>query len=600
MAIMDPRTSWRLAGMQPAIPVFIVAASLLIITAAACTGPTEAPADLLIRNARVYTVDDDRPWAEAVAIRGEWIVWVGSDGEADRYHSARTRVIDAGGRLLLPGFVDSHNHIRFGSDPDVVKLHDAASLDEIRNRVKKFASEHPHLEWIEGEGWNYSAIPRDGLPDAADLEGLSGGRPAFLVSYDGHTAWLNREAMARVGITSETESVAFGLVEHDSLSGVPTGLLSNFATLGISSDGEKRLAEILPSQTQKRLYASLRGSLDDAIRFGITTIVDPQVDIDDLEMFERARQEEFLRSRLVLALFHPRGTSDEILERFEEASRRFDDDRLRVGPLKLYIDDVIEPHTAAMLEPYANRPGERGETLYPPAEFTDLIARLDRRGFQLFIHAIGDRGVRTALDALEHARAVNGPRDSRHQLVHIEVVTPEDADRFHELGVFACMQPRHAAPDITGQWAKNVGVARSRFAFAWKTLRDAGATLAFASDWDVAEMDPLIGIYTAVTRRGLDGEPPDGWIPGQRIDVATAVRAYTLGSARAIFADEDRGTIVAGKYADLILLSENLFEIPPERIKEARVVLTLVGGAEVYADPEFGSSFSDEVPPSAP
>ncbi len=561
--------------------------AILASAVAGCGARTE-PADLLIRNARVYTLESDRPWAEAVAIRGERIAWVGDDADAGRFAGPATRVIDAGGRLMLPGFFDSHNHIRDGSDPLVVKLHDARSLAEIRERVGRFASEHPDLEWIEGEGWNYSAIPGDGMPEAADLEGITGGRPAFLISYDVHSVWLNRAALKRLGIGPGTGNVEFGEVERDPRTGAPTGLLSNFATLGISSAGEARLAGILPSQTEERRYGSLRRSLEDAARFGITTIVDPQVDVDDLPMFERARRDGLLKSRLIVALFHPRGTPEAEIDRLDEARARLNDDRLRAGPVKLYIDDVIEPHTAAMLEPYANRPGERGATLYPPDEFDDLVTRLDRRGFQMFIHAIGDRGVRTALDALERARRANGPRDARHQLVHVEVIAPDDAPRFRDLGVVACMQPRHAAPDITGQWAKNVGPERSRYAFAWRTLADAGATLAFASDWNVAEMDPLVGIYTAVTRRGLDGQPPDGWIPEQRIDVATAIRAYTLGSARANFADGDRGTIRAGKYADLILLSENLLEIPPERIRDARVVLTLVGGEEIWRGFEPG------------
>jgi len=555
---------------------------LLLCLAPGCSRPPAEIADLLIRNTRIYTVDEAQPWAQAVAVKGERILWVGPDAEAGRFASEQTRVIDAGGRLLLPGFIDSHSHISTGSDPYMVRLFDARTLKEIQDRVRDFASSHPALPWIEGEGWNYSAMPGGRLPAAADLEGLAGGRPAFLIAYDSHTVWLNRAALRQLGITRRVARTPFGEVLRDPKSGEPTGILNEFATLGLSPDGQASLRKFLPSKSAERQYGSLKESLASAIRYGITTIVEPQAFLEDLPKYEKALQEGALRSRLQIALFHPRGMPEADLGKFEEARRRLNDDRLRVAAIKLYIDDVIEPHTAAMLEPYADAPGGRGDTLYPPAEFNDVVARLDRMSFQIFIHAIGDRGIRTALDALEHARQANGPRDSRHQLVHIECLSPQDIPRFKDLGVVACMQPRHCAPDISGKWAASVGPERSKYAWAFRSLKEAGARLAFASDWNVAEMDPLVGIYTARTRKGLDGNPPGGWIPEQTIDLDTAIRAYTINGAWANFAEGNRGSITAGKYADLILLSDDLFEIPPEKVKDARVVLTLVGGKEEY------------------
>jgi predicted amidohydrolase YtcJ len=285
-----------------------------------------------------------------------------------------------------------------------------------------------------------------------------------------------------------------------------------------------------------------------------------------------------------VALFHRRGTTEATLAEFAKLRQRYTSDRLRVSAIKLYIDDVIEPHTAAMLAPYADWPQESGALLYQPAEFADVLSRLDEGGAQMFIHAIGDRGIRTALDALQAARKANGARDSRHQLVHVEAVSPADIPRFRELGVTACMQPRHSAPDITGQWARAVGPERSKHAWALRSLHKAGAPLAFASDWNVAEMEPVIGIYTAMTRKGLDEKPEDGWIPQQAIDLPTAIEGYTLGSARANFLENDRGSITVGKYADLALLSEDLFRIPAERIKDVRIALTLVGGRVVHSE----------------
>jgi predicted amidohydrolase YtcJ len=289
-----------------------------------------------------------------------------------------------------------------------------------------------------------------------------------------------------------------------------------------------------------------------------------------------------MRSRVEIALFHPPGTRADEIERFAEARERVSDDRLRVTAIKLYIDDVIEAHTAAMLAPYADQPDENGDTFYTPEEFDEIVTRLDAAGFQMFIHAIGDRGIRVALDSLARARQINGARDSRHQLVHIELVSPKDIPRFGELGVVACMQPRHVAPENIAQWAAAVGPARAPNAFPWRSLQEAGATLAFSSDWDVSEMDPLVGIYSALTRRSLDGEPREGWQPQESLDLESAIRAYTMGGAFANFMEEDRGSIRVGKYADLILLSRDLFEIPEEEILDTHVVLTMVGGEIVY------------------
>ena len=541
------------------------------------------PADLVIRNARVYTVEAAQPRAEAVAVRGERIAWVGPDRDAGRFISESTRVIDAGGRLLLPGFIDSHNHIQTGADPDIASLAGARTLGELQSRIREFADRKPDLPWIEGEGWNYSAMPGHRLPRAADLEGLTGGRPAFLMAYDYHTAWLNREALRAFGISRATERVPFAHeVEKDPRSGEPTGILTGISTAALGGGGEAELARRLPSHTAERRYRRLKDSLDSAIRFGITTLVEPQASLEDLQTFAAARERGDLASRLQVALFHPRGLPEAELVKFEEARGRFNDDRLRVSAIKLYIDDVIESHTAAMLEPYADAPGNAGYTLYTPEEFAVLVTGLDSRKFQIFIHAIGDRGIRTALDALQAARRDNGRRDSRHQLVHIETIAAADIPRFKELGAVACMQPRHCAPDLSARWAAAVGPERSGRAFAWRSLHEAGATLAFASDWNVAEMDPLIGIYTALTRKGLDGTPEGGWIPQQTVDLETALRAYTLDGAYANFVEGNRGSIAPGKYADLILLSDDLFEIPADRIKDARVVLTLVGGREAH------------------
>ena len=549
----------------------------------ACANLQSSQVDVLIRNARVYTVNDSQPWAEAVAIRGDRIVWLGSDAEADQWYGGRTRVIDAEGRLLLPGFIDSHNHIRFGNDPNSLNLQGAANLREIRDLISEYADANPELAWIGGGGWAYTALPGDGLPRAEYLTGLTDGRPAYFISYDAHTAWLNREAMQAIGLTRDSELAKHDVVVVDATTGEPTGVVHGVVSLGSANAVLNRLWEQFPEEDG--LYESLEASLAQALGYGITTIVAPQTSVDGLSTFVQARDSGILKSRLEIALFHPIGTTEADLVEFAKAREQFDDDQMRVSAIKLYIDDVIEAHTAAMLEPYSDMPEEIGETFYSVVDFNALVARLDAAGNQLFVHAIGDRGIQVALDAFEHAQHVNGKRDSRHQLVHVEVVSPEDIPRFHELGVVACMQPRHAMPGGIGQWVRAVGPERVQRALPWRSLHDTGAVLAFSSDWDVTEMDPMIGIYTAVTRKSLDGNPPGGWIPEQTVSLETAIRAYTLDGAYANFADQNRGSIAVGKYADLILLSADLFEIPHREILNTKVVLTMVGGSVVYRAP---------------
>jgi len=542
---------------------------------------TSEYADLVVRNAKVYTADSQRPWADAVAIKGDRIAWVGDEKGAEAKIGPSTRVIDAGGKMLLPGFIDSHFHVLLGGNPDVLRIQNAGSLKDIQQQVRDFAGKRPDLKWIEVEGWNYSAFPHGTLPTAKDLEGLTGGRPAFLVAYDYHTIWMNREALKEFGVTRQTTKVIFAEKVEQDAHGEPTGIVTGFGSTGLSEDAEAELRKHLPSHGPGQVERSIQWNVSQAVKAGITTIVDPQSYLEDLEIYDRLRKQGKLPARLQVALFHRRGTSEATLQKFDEARKQYNDDWLRVAAVKLYIDDVIEPHTAALLEPYADRPDTRGELDYPPEEFKRVVDRLDKMKFQVFIHSIGDRGIRTALDAIEYAEKQNGPRDRRDELIHIECLNEKDIPRFHQLGVIACMQPRHCAPDITGQWAKAVGPQRWRYAWAFRSLRDSGATLAFASDWNVAEMEPLIGIYTALTRKGLDGQPEGGWIPEQTIDLETALRAYTINGAYANFVDNNRGSITPGKYADLVLISENLFKIPAEKIKDVKVEWTMVGGRQV-------------------
>jgi hypothetical protein len=538
---------------------------------------------LLIRNARVFTVDPSLPWASAVAIDGGRIAWVGDDADAGEHAGPDTEVIDAAGATVLPGLIDSHNHVRLGSNPLEVDLAGAATLDEVKGRIRAHADAHPELAWIEGVGFNYSAMPGGRMPTWHDLEGLTGGRPAFVLTYDAHNAWLNREALDALGITRVTDAMAWGHVRKDPDDGEPTGIVGDFAVMGLSRAGQAALEAFLPGYERSMQYSRTLESLDMAVELGITTVVEPQNSPDDMWIFERARDEGRLRSRLVAAMFHPVGTTDRDRDELDAMRSRFDEDRLRVGPIKLYIDDVIEPWTAAMLEPYANKPGERGDTFWEPSEFAELVIDLERRGWSCHVHGTGDRGLRVALDGFEAARRANGDVGARHGMVHTECLHPDDVARFGALGVTPIMQPRHCAPEIVADWRANVGEARERYAWAFRSLRDSGAMLAFSSDWNVAEMDPMVGMYTALTRANPDGSDP--WVPEETVDLETAIRAYTIGGAHVVFAEDRRGSITVGKQADLVVLSEDLFaaaERDPRAILDVRVTHTIVDGEVVH------------------
>jgi predicted amidohydrolase YtcJ len=534
--------------------------------------------DLVIRNARIWTADPARPWATALGVSEGRIVAVGDDQDVETRSGGTT--VDAGGRFVMPGVVDSHNHIRLGSGQGAVQLAGATTLGEVHARISGWLVENPDATWVMGEGFDYAVVPGGGHPRAEHLDGATDGRPAMLLDYSVHAAWFNAEALRRLGVGRGTTRVAYGTFEVDEATGEPTGYLQDYATYGLSRAGLSALQAVVPAFGLEAQYERVRAGLRMATSLGITTVVEPQNSLDDLALFLRARDDGELRSRVIAALFHPVGTSDDDLDEFAAAARSFSDDRFSVGPIKLYIDDIVEPHTAAMLAPYANRPDTSGRTYYGPEEFGDLVGRLDARGFQCFVHATGDRGIRVTLDAFEHARRANGARDSRHQIVHVECLDAADIERFAELGVVACMQPRHCAPEIVGEWRGNVGPQRWRHAWPMRSLVDSGAAVAFSSDWNVAEMDPLVGIYTALTRASLDGS--ESWVPEERVDVETALRCYTSVGAWANLVDHDRGTLSPGRLADLAVLSANPFEIEPAALLDTAVTMTVVGGEVVH------------------
>lgn len=537
--------------------------------------------DTLLTGGVVRPLAGDRDVVDSIALAGGRIAWVGDLADAPDDVRRAARTVDLAGRTVLPGFVDAHNHVRLGSDAACAQLAGADSLDEVAARLRAWCAAHPGDGWVEGEGYGYAGLEDGAHPTAAMLDAIVPDRPAAVFSYDVHTLWLNTAGLAALGVTEADQP--FGTAELDA-DGRPTGFVADFAVKGLARAGMRALKERgLPWASSDRQYERLLSSLDLAVASGITTVVEPQNSPDDLALFERARDEGRLGPRLVLALFHPPTTTDADRAEFKALATTYADDRIRVGPLKLYIDDVVEPHTAALHEPYANEPTTRGRTYYDPEVFADLVTRLDADGFQLFVHATGDRGITTVLDAVEAARAANGPRDARHQVVHVECLRRSDLPRFAELGVVACMQPRHASPEIAGPghaWAEAVGEDRWHQAWPLRSLQEHGAVLAFSSDWNVAEMEPMVGVQCAVTRAPLDGGAP--WQPEEAVTLDDALRGYTIGSATSVHAEDDRGTLEPGKLADLVVLDRDPYAVAPAELATIVVRETWVAGEPVH------------------
>jgi len=539
--------------------------------------PQAASADSVVVNARIYTVNPQQPWAEALAVRGEKILAVGSAREIDRYRGPNTRVIDAQGRLVLPGFTDCHIHFMEGSLGLLhVDLNGAATVGEIQKRVSAYAVAHPHEEWILGMGWTYPVFAPSGMPDRRILDEVVLDRPVLLEAYDGHTSWANSKALAMAGITRETADPHNGKIVRDE-KGEATGALLESAS-GLVS-------KFAPKPTRAERLAALRKGLNEANRVGLTRVHSAGGDFEWLDLYDELRHNGVLTVRQYIAYrLNPPELTPAAIEKAEQARRTYRDDWIAAGAVKTMLDGVVEAHTAAMLTPYSDDPTTSGKLFWDPAKYKEAIVELDRRGFQIFTHAIGDRAVRLALDAYERAQTKNGTKDARPRVEHIETITAADIPRFGSLGAIASFQPLHAYPDddTLKIWARNAGPDRAGRAWAWHSIEATGGRLAFGSDWPVVTLSPWPGVENALTRQTTEGDPPGGWLPKERISLEATIKAYTLGAAIAGRREKTEGSLEAGKLADLIVLSQNLFEIPANQTGKTEVVLTMVGGRVVY------------------
>jgi predicted amidohydrolase YtcJ len=536
------------------------------------------PADIIVIHGRVYTEDSKQPWAQAVAIYHGKIVAVGSDPVIQRLRGMGTKVINAGGKLVLPGFVDCHVHFIDGSlGLGRVHLEGAKDPAGIQKRLREYAAEHPGDDWILGRGWNYAMFGPETLPDKKYLDEIFPDRPVFLEGYDGHTYWANSKALALAGITRDTKDPPNGAIVRDPSTGEATGALKESA--------QDLVAKMIPKTSRPEQLLALRAGMKWANQHGITRVHSAGGDFEVLDLFDEMRRRGDLSVRLYIAyLLNPPQLRPQDLDAIEHARKKFHDDWIDVGAVKFMLDGVVESHTAAMLEPYNDDPSLKGKLFWEPSNYDSAVVELDKRGFQVFTHAIGDFGVRTALDAYEIVETKKHKHEPRDRIEHIETVAASDIPRFAKLGVIASMQPLHSYPDADtlNVWARNAGPDRTSRAWAWKSIADAGGRLAFGSDWPIVTLSPWQGIQTAVTRQTSEGQPVAGFVPEQRLTVEQAVEAYTLGAAFASRHEKSEGSLEIGKLADLIVVSQNIFDVNPRNIGATKVVTTIVGGQLVY------------------
>ncbi len=552
-------------------------------------------ADVVFVNGAVYTVDAVRGWARAVAVRDGRIVAVGTDDDARSLIGARTEVHDLRGRMLLPGFQDAHVHPpSAGLEMLQCDMNDAYSLAEYERIVAEYASTHPDEEWILGGGWSMDAFP-NGTPDKGPLDRLLPDSPAFLPNRDGHTGWVNTRALEMAGITAETPDPPDGRIERDA-DGRPTGALHEGAM--------SLVRKLLPPTSQRQWEEGLVAAQRYLHSLGITAWQDAIVggSYETYEAYRSVAARGELTARVVGALWWDRHRGAEQVPELIDKRERGAVGRFRATSVKVMQDGVVETFTAAVLDPYlddAGRPTDRfGISFIDPEALRAYVTELDALGFQVHFHALAERAVRECLDALEAARAANGPSDHRHHLAHIQIVHPDDVARFRRLGAVANAQPLWAMNEgqMRNLTIPFLGPERAGWQYPFASLHRAGATLAMGSDWGVSSPNPLWEIHVAVNRTafpdyanaGDDTAATEPFLPDERLDLPTAIAAFTIGSAFVNHLDDVTGSIEPGKLADLVVLDRNPFEHPRDQIYLARPLLTMVEGVSVHVDPAYG------------
>jgi predicted amidohydrolase YtcJ len=549
-------------------------ASLLFLAGTLVLAPpsdAQPAADYVVHNATVYTVNADQPRAEAFAVRDDRLVMVGTEATIlDAYPDADR--VDAGGQTIVPGLIDAHVHLMgLGRSLLQANLIGAASKDAVIDTLKAFASDLPEGAWLQGRGWDQNDWPSTGFPTRQDLDAAFPDRPIYLERIDGHAGWVNTAAIEQtVGMQTlqGMDDPAGGSIRRDD-DGVPTGILIDAAAGIITSQ--------IPEYSDERLDDALRRALDQTARHGLTSVHDAGVTRSDVERYQRFIEE----GRFPVRMYAMIGGRGDTFDSFCREGTIATGDRLRVQSVKLYVDGALGSRGAALLDDYTDDTGNRGLLMKQPDVLRQDVMDAVRCGFQVNIHAIGDRANRVTLDAFEAAFDSLGTGIGRHRVEHAQILHPDDLSRFAGLDVIASMQPTHATSDMP--WARaRLGEERLDGAYAWQSLQESGAHLAFGSDFPVEDVDPIEGFHAAVTRQDAENLPEGGWLPQETVSRESALHAFTLGAAYAAFQEQETGSLEAGKKADFVMLSQDIMQVPDERLLDTRVIATYIDGKLVY------------------
>lgn len=561
----------------------------LCMVTALCTPSLGQHADRIFIDGKIWTADDARPRAQAMAVGGDKILAVGSDAEIKAIATPDTAVIDLRGRLVIPGFQDSHLHFP-GPSVNEVDLHGVETLKDFQQRLSDFAKAHPSLPWITGHGWGYSAFPNQTV-DKKYIDAVISDRPVYVNERDGHMGLANSKALQIAGVTSATPDPPNGHVMKNK-SGEPTGEFKEAA--------QQLIGRHIPRESNADRYQALIRHMDEAAAAGLTSVQDAWTDLEVFPIYERAAAANALKLRFRFApIILPedggapknhkleKPLTEANIARYRELRDKFQGPLLKFGAIKGFLDGTVDARTAAMFDPYVG--GGTGIPFWNQDDLNQTVALYDKEGFQVLLHAIGDKAIHMALNAFEYAAKTNGTSGRRHRVEHVEVPLLSDLPRFKQLGVIASTQAMFASPDPTvlENFAPLLGPERASHADSFKIFDDAGAVQVFGSDWAVSPFEPLPAIYCVVTRMTPAGTPPGGWYPEGRITVEAALRHYTRDGAYASFDEDIRGTLTAGKLADFVVLSNDILTIPLAGILKTKVLLTVMGGKDTYRDGDF-------------
>jgi predicted amidohydrolase YtcJ len=551
----------------------------VILLVISCSNPSIHYADTVLLNGKIWTGESDSAFVQAIAIKGNKITEIGDDDKIKKLIGSKTLVIDLKKKLVTPGLNDAHIHFLMGSMIlSSADLLSTTNLGEMKKSLLAYAEQHRDKLWITGRGWQYGFF-EGGMPNKKYIDSLIPDRPVYLSAYDGHSGLANSKALTLAGITRDTKFSGFGEIVKDA-NGEPTGAFLEGA--------QSLVSKVIPKATEEEQLNALRNGMKYAASLGITSAQNANGNLEEFNLYKKLRDMNELTMRFSLGFnVGLKTTERDIAEFIKIKNETQNSPWLKGHAIKFMVDGVIESHTAVMLDPYSDLPvndrAQKKNWNIPPQSYRDLVVKLDSAGFQLYTHAIGDLGVRESLNAYEYAAKINGVRDRRPRIEHIEQVQADDIPRFAKLGVLPSMQPIHADPGTVDVWSRAVGEERLPRSFAWQSLLNSGAILIYGADWPACiSLDPIRGLHNAVNRRTTTGNPAKGWVPDQRISLQNALKAYTVNAAIGSFDEKQKGKLIPGFLADLIVYSQDLFSIPSMEIHKTKVILTMVDGKEVF------------------